>query len=145
MAKSFQFLAKTEQQLRNFYNEKKRLGKNGFENFDDFKNWYDEQTKVCHYCKLTETESQQIAVEGLLRSKRFPKNGLHGRGTSRAMWLEIDRYDPDGIYSRANCVMACYFCNNDKSDVFHGDDYMEFIKDRNVFLTRLIQHKNNNK
>lgn len=134
---SSKYISKTDQQLKNWLYSKKREGRSQLD-FKIFKNWYDDLTKVCNYCGLSEIQSQLIVKNGLLKSKRFPQDGLHGRGTSRGMWLEIDRYDPNGLYEVDNMVLCCYFCNNDKSDVFHGDDYRKFMKDRIGFLKRFL-------
>lgn len=139
MDKPFQFKTKEHDQLKRFYKAKCKDNTCSFESLEDFVDWYNEQEKRCHYCQLTEQDSQMLVINGTVKSKRFPQNGVNGKGTSRGMWLEIDRYDPNGMYSRTNCVLACYFCNNDKSDVFHGDAYKEFVKDRKGFLTRLIR------
>lgn len=64
-----------------------------------------------------------------------------GRGQSRGMWLEIDRLKPKDNYSLDNCVLCCYFCNNDKSDVFHGDDYREFQGNRVGYLRKLLNKR----
>lgn len=134
----YNHIEKTEQQLRTWYNGKLREEKIGDMDFDTFRNWYLTHAKACHYCGLTATESQQIVRRGMLKSKRFPENGKHGRGTSRGMWMEVDRYNPDGKYQVDNMVPCCYFCNNDKSDVFHGDQYKLFVKDRVGFLRQLL-------
>lgn len=140
MENSFTFLAKKPEQMRNWFNEKQRNGRTTFLGFEDFQNWYNEQSKVCHYCGLSETDCQRIVVVGHLKSKRFPQQGLHGRGASRGMWLEVDRYDPsDEMYSRDNSVLCCYFCNNDKSDVFHGDAYKLFVQNRFGYLQSFLQ------
>jgi len=47
--------------------------------------------------------------------------------------------DPKGPYSKDNCVLSCGFCNNDKSDVFSYDQYIEFREDRVGFLRRLLK------
>ncbi len=39
--------------------------------------------------------------------------------------MEVDRKISKANYSPENCVLACYPCNNAKSDVF---TYEEFIK-----------------
>jgi hypothetical protein len=137
MDKDYKHILKTDTQLSNWFKEKVRQGKSNFLNFDQFKLWYDNSEKVCHYCGLTEQESQNI-VRTKLKSNRFPKNGIHERGTSRGMWLEIDRYQPDGKYEIPNIVLCCYFCNNDKSDIFNGDQYKIFMKDRISFLRQLL-------
>ncbi|GAA4728767.1 hypothetical protein [Flavisolibacter ginsenosidimutans] len=134
----YKHLDKTDKQLRSWYNDKVREGKIGNMDFDTFQNWYVTNATSCHYCGLTASESQQIVRNRKLTSKRFPQNGKHGRGTSRGMWLEVDRYNPNGKYEIGNIVPSCYFCNNDKSDVFQGDDYKKFMNDRIGFLKQLL-------
>ena len=133
----YKHLEKTDKQLFAWYTDKEKKGKIGNMDFTTFRNRYISSANSCHYCGLTAEESQQIVRMGKLTSKRFPQSGKHGRGTSRGMWLEVDRYDPKGKYEIGNIVPSCYFCNNDKSDVFHGDDYIKFMKDRIGFLRRL--------
>ncbi len=134
----YKHLDKTDKQLSSWYKDKVRKGKIGNMDFDIFRKWYLSKATCCHYCGLTSFETQQIVRNGKLTSRRFPQNGIHGRGTSRGMWLEIDRYDPSGKYEIGNIVPACYFCNNDKSDIFHGDNYKIFMKDRIGFLKRML-------
>jgi hypothetical protein len=131
---------KTSEQLKSTFNDKKRKGFNGFTDFADFKKWYEENVKdnKCYYCGLSERESQRIIHDGLLTSKRFPLKGITSRGVNRGYWLEIDRKNPNGLYSRENCVPSCYFCNNDKSDVFTDEQYKEFTNDRPGFLRSLL-------
>ncbi len=127
--------------LRDWYNDKVRKEKNGFLDIHDFLEWYKNNIKdsCCYYCGLTEKECQRIVHLGILQSKRFPKDGLFSRGVSRGYWLEIDRKDPDNTtYSKENCVPSCYFCNNDKSDVFTDLDYKLFYQNRREYLISLI-------
>ena len=126
-----------------FRSEKKGL--NGFRSFDDFQQWYSVQELSCHYCGLSEVEMQEITMTGILTSKRFPQNGIIGQGTSRAVWLEVDRIDPNRLYSRDNCVLCCYYCNNDKSDVFAGNLYSNFYQNRVLFLRQLLQNSRENR
>jgi hypothetical protein len=131
-------LDKTTAQLLKWYNSKVKKKQVEIMTFEIFHAWYLKNANTCHYCNLTAQESQKIVKTGLLKSKRFPQHGIVGRGTSRGMWMEIDRYDPKGNYEIGNIVPACYFCNNDKSDVFTGDQYKKFIKDRIGFLRNLF-------
>ena len=76
---------------------------------------------MSNYCNLKEIEQFTIINNGLLKSKRFfvEKNGNRGK------YLEVDRKEPNGPYSKDNCVLSCYFCNNDKSDIFTESQYDE--------------------
>ena len=138
--KNFVYQSKTKTQLKNWYNGKIKE-KVDFIDFEDFYKWYNKQKKECHYCSLTEEESQKIVMLGILKSNRFPLNGKITRGRARGVWLEIDRKNPKGKYSQNNCVLSCYFCNNDKSDVFNEAEYKNFIKDRREYLRNLREMK----
>ncbi len=142
---NFEYKPKSIEQLRQTYNRRVRQVVNGFDSFIDFHDWYQHQKLVCHYCGLTEVESQKIAMIGILTSKRFPQNGVVGQGTNRGVWLEVDRQTPNESYSRDNCVLCCYFCNNDKSDVFSGNEYMNFYQNRVEYLRRLLNESLENK
>jgi len=135
----FQYLPKSEKQLKNNFTERVRKGHNGFDSYQDFLSWYNSQEKICHYCKITELESQEIVMTGVLTSNRFPQKGIIGQGTCRGVWLEVDRLDPKGKYSRENSVLCCYFCNNDKSDIFNDQDYMKFRHNRSEFLKEKLK------
>ncbi len=138
---SWEYKVKSKKQLESWYNDKVKQNLNGFESFDDFYSWYEVCVLdgTCFYCGLTERESQQIVHDGLLTSKRFPLGGRFSQGVNRGFWLEIDKRNPKGQYSRENSVPCCYFCNNDKSDVFTDEQYKEFIKDRPAFLKQLLE------
>jgi hypothetical protein len=140
----FTKIEKTRQKLRNGYNKIVRQNINGFKDFNDFTDWYHSQGKSCYYCGLKEIECQEIVMTGLLTSKRFPQNGLIGRGQGRGVWLEVNRLNPLNIYERDNCVLSCYFCSNDKSDVFSGDQYIAFFQNRVDFLRGLLNENGEN-
>lgn len=81
----------------------------------NFYRWYEnrvkEQKELCEYCHLPgDTE--------IYYQRRFRK----GR---RGLNLEVDRKDNNQRYSPDNCALACYPCNNAKSDIF---PYEEFLK-----------------
>jgi hypothetical protein len=125
--------------LKQDYNRRSRSNLNGFGSFDDFLRWYSELNKVCYYCGLSEENSRFIVLNGLLKSKRFPENGILKRGKARGYYLEVDRKNPENNYSSDNCVLACYFCNNDKSDVFNSKEYIDFYQDRKNYLEELVK------
>ncbi|HAO05923.1 MAG TPA: hypothetical protein DCQ50_02820 [Chryseobacterium sp.] len=68
----------------------------------------------CAYCHITIEKIELLADNKQLHKKNY-------RGWS----LEIDRLDSNLEYTKDNCVMACYWCNNAKTDEFTFD---EFIK-----------------
>jgi 5-methylcytosine-specific restriction endonuclease McrA len=54
--------------------------------------------------------------------------GHYFRGGRRGKRLEVDRMISDQPYSPENCVLACYPCNNAKSDVFTYEEFVEIGK-----------------
>ena len=89
-------------------------------------------TEECAYCGIT------IPMVTVLANKQqlFKKNY---RGWS----LEIDRKDSNFEYSPDNCVMACYWCNNAKTDEFTHEEFRkvgEAIQD--VWNARLSKETN---
>lgn len=135
---TFEYKTKPINNLRANFNDRKRKSLNGFNDFEDFLAWYNEQDKTCAYCGLKEEECQEIVISGILTSNRFPQNGIIRQGQNRGVWLEVDRLDPKGLYSRENSTLSCYFCNNDKSDVFSAEDYKSFFQNRANFIRGLL-------
>lgn len=77
----------------------------------EFVEWYVENyNKVCHYCELPKDK----IVE-------FLGNNLHKR--YRANVFDIDRKNPKDSYHKDNCCLACYICNDAKSDVFTAEQF----------------------
>lgn len=138
MKHKFTYKLKPTEKLRQNYNQRKSKGVNSFESFDDFLSWYNLQKKECFYCGIEENVVQEIVMTGILNSARFPNKGIIARGKNRGVWLEVDRIEPKENYSRDNCVLSCYFCNNDKSDVFNAESYNKFKENRSDYLRSLI-------
>ena len=80
----------------------------------EFIDWYinNNKEKECCYCGST---------EGQL--KRFFKATKSKRYKTRGMSLEIERKKSDEQYTEENCELACYWCNNAKSDVFSFEEF----------------------
>ena len=126
--------------VRSLYHNKKGLKEFKFANFNSFYKWhksqYSKQKGKCYYCK---TEEKVIAI-------LFEKKFQNSKRTTRGRHLEIERRDAsDNLYNEKNCVLACYFCNNDKSDIFEENEYLEYLKDRKRFLTTQFEKINGNK
>jgi hypothetical protein len=126
--------------VRSLYHNKKELEGFSFQNFNSFYKWYRTQYQIqeakCYYCK---TDEKVIAI-------LFEKKFQNRKRTTRGRHLEIERRDStDNLYNEENCVLACYFCNNDKSDIFEEREYLEYLKDRKGFLTSQFEKLNGNK
>ena len=103
--------------------------KSEFNNAEEFMKWWFEQSKKqnnsCYYCDTPIETIRQLIAEHKLRtrnnrSKRDEATGrsINCRGGAR-VGGERER-NPDKGYSRNNCVLACMYCNNDKSDIFEA-------------------------
>jgi 5-methylcytosine-specific restriction endonuclease McrA len=68
--------------------------------------------KRCHYCGV----SIEDIVDLSNKHKLFSKN-------ERGRTLEIDRLNSNFEYTPKNCVMACYWCNNAKTDEFTEEEF----------------------
>jgi 5-methylcytosine-specific restriction endonuclease McrA len=71
-----------------------------------------EKVEECGYCKITISEIDELATD----KKLFKKN-------ERGFNLELDRKSPNKEYSYNNCIMACYWCNNAKTDEFTAEEF----------------------
>ena len=84
-------------------------------NSREFYAWYEKQFKLqdgrCKYCHLT--------------GNTWEHYGKLFRGGRRGRRLEVDRIASKEPYSPDNCVLACYPCNNAKSDVFSYEKFLE--------------------
>jgi len=103
----------------------------GFGDFVTFYNWYIEQAQECHYCHITVDTICYL----------YDNNIIHER-LNRGRSLEIDKLDPTGEYDPENCVLACYFCNNDKSQIFTAEQYQLFANPtaRREYLEALVMN-----
>lgn len=73
--------------------------------------------KTCKYCGISNDEVIELAAHKKINKK-----------SERGWNLEIDRIDSNYEYSKENCVMACYWCNNAKTDEFTFDEFTEIGK-----------------
>ncbi|HYE68261.1 MAG TPA: hypothetical protein VEA58_06580 [Anaerovoracaceae bacterium] len=134
----FEYKPKSKDRLSAWFSFRDKERLNGFEDRQQFYTWFQQQQKVCCFCGLTEEESQKIALLGLIKSKRFPQGGVTDRGKARGVWLEITRDDPSKNFTVENSILACYWCNNDKSDLFTAKEYKKFSADRVGYLRKLL-------
>lgn len=77
-----------------------------------------EEGKECHYCHTTEDQIGNLIEKGKIFKKHI----------TRGWSLEIDRKEPNLEYTKDNCVMCCYWCNNAKTDEFSHEEFVEIGK-----------------
>lgn len=118
----------TISKLRNQYNNKKSNEKWGFKNFKSFYEWYKKQPGKCFYCGISEQESSDYYeyLKDIGYRALWERNGITMHST-RGKTLEVDRKDNRESYKASNCVLACYYCNNAKSDVFQWEEFKKAI------------------
>lgn len=89
-----------------------------FENklpLNNFKNkFFDENIRLCVYCGIKEEQLSKICKQ----SKRA------GRGAR----LEYDRISDYNDYEIDNVVLACYWCNNAKTDEYSPNEFKEIAR-----------------
>lgn len=79
--------------------------------------WWETIPKVCYYCSLPENALEELHNQPGHINKRFPQRGKS---------LEIDRKQSNLPYSVIqNLVLACYWCNNAKTDTFTEQEFLQ--------------------
>jgi hypothetical protein len=100
---------------------------------DDFKRLYpkEKSRRRCHYCGLSETQ-----IEFLKN-----KNQIYTKSPTRGNSMEFDRFDSHYEYSKGNVVLACFWCNNAKTDEFSKKEFEEILGPafRQIWLQRLTK------
>lgn len=107
---------------------------------EEFVRWYakqySEQEGRCHYCDIYQEDIEKLVRGEKIKSKRFKRKNKFVRGIT----LEVERLDPEKEYNPANCKLACYFCNNDKSDIISEEHYIRFFKEsRQNYINYLLK------
>lgn len=111
----------------------------GFSSTEALSTWYcnqlEKQDFKCEYCEISIFDLSELINQGKLKTR---KSGKGYRGPV----LEIDKKINDQGYSPENCVLACYYCNNDKSYIFDDKDYKNFLaKSHKVYFEHLLNRR----
>jgi 5-methylcytosine-specific restriction endonuclease McrA len=103
-----------------------RLGHDAFSEFEKsgkraFYLWFEQQPRHCCYCGIEEEKLAKLFDydTGILYTTR-------GRGRL----LELERVKTKGsenVYTTKNCALACYLCNNHKSDLISAEDHKKYF------------------
>jgi hypothetical protein len=96
----------------------------------EFITWYNkQQPKKCAYCGCTEEEVKEF------------NNKVINKRKTRGNRLEIDRIEDDKGYTLKNCCLACYWCNNAKTDTFLEEDMKLIGKAIGTIIKKNIKQK----
>jgi len=111
--------------------------KGGFKNRNDFADWFVAQLITqnccCYYCETSIILINKLIATGVLKTRA---TGYGARGPV----LEVDKKFNEQGYSAANCVLACYYCNNDKSYTLDDVVYKKYFgANRKAFFDYLLQ------
>lgn len=107
-----------------------------FGSFMKFYEWYDAQEPKCHYCGTTESNLKKL----FKINDNDKDKPLYSKKISFTATLQIDRKNPDEGYNEQNCVLACAFCNNAKSDMVKGKGLDFFEKHFKEFVQKFYTH-----
>jgi uncharacterized Fe-S radical SAM superfamily protein PflX len=105
---------------------------------DKFADWYihklKEQECKCFYCKTSIFDINRLIDAGILKIRKVKGEGKRGPV------LEVDKEGP--VYN-SDCILACYYCNNDKSYIASRMEYLQYFgENRNRFFKALLQSLN---
>ena len=103
--------------IQNYIDARESYYKRFEKNFskDDFKKIINSNN--CTYCGIALKQLIKLRESNKIYSKS-------GRGFS----LELDRIDANNEYTKENCCMSCYWCNNAKTDEFSAKDFKGIAK-----------------
>ena len=110
--------------------EKNQISKNNFRNI--YGNNNEKDKRKCHYCGISEAQIEKLADKSKIKTKRF---------YSRGKTMEIDQLDPEDGYNKDNIVLACYWCNNAKTDEFDEDEFKPIAKQIKKIWNKRLKKK----
>ncbi len=114
--------------IRNLATEERKKGFNGRVNF---LKWYLSKEKVCCYCGVKENDLEKYFNDANMQYKNARQRGKK---------LEIERIitapPSQNRYTEANTDLACYVCNNAKSDFISAKAFKEIAKGINKFWAK---------
>lgn len=106
----------------------------GFGGRDEFLNWYNSQDKKCCYCGVEESD--------LIRYFDKKINKQYEEARPRGKFLEVERVitapESENKYSKENCRLACYICNNAKSDFLSAESFEPIARGINKFWNNYL-------
>lgn len=118
------------QQIKKYYSNIKQKN-NKFNGLEKFYEWYKNEPKECCYCGVKEEYLK----------KYFNEDNIQYKGArQRGKILEIERVvtspKKENVYSKDNCKLACYICNNAKSDFISPQGFKHIAKGISEFWNK---------
>ena len=123
---------KIKELLRNELKPLKDKYKEKFEKIFPLKE-FEKMTKdetTCSYCGISLDQIKALGENKKLNNKR---------SDTRGYTLEIDRMLPNLEYSEKNCCMACYWCNNAKTDEFSPEEFKPIARGINKIWNKRLK------
>ena len=121
MIEKEEFLKYEKLRIGKLYSKKHRKG---FSSKDEFVKWFENTIKSqnfkCYYCDTSIFDIRALIDQKKLKTR---KTGYGIRGPI----FEIDRKINSNGYTKENCVLSCYYCNNDKSYILDSEEYKKYF------------------
>lgn len=133
------YISEEKSRIEKYFKQNKQK-LTGYTNKNTFVDWYlkelEENECKCHYCKTSILTIRELINKNQIKGRKVRGNGWRGPN------FELDRKDPNGAYSESNCVLCCYYCNNDKSNTFSYDTYAKIIGPTRFSIWEQLKNKN---
>lgn len=107
-------------------------------NAELFKKKLTKQELCCYFCNIDIRDIQSLIKNNIIYPRKRGNHGYSG------MHFEIEHLDADKANDNSNnIVLACYYCNNDKSNTIEPEIFKDFFgKRKGEAFKCLIQEKN---
>ncbi len=134
--------SKKQKELYDKFSQQKRKEfddcvKNGKKRFVEW--YFEEVPQQCCYCGVSKNDVKSYFEEYNPNETGQTKKAYE-RG--RGYYLEVERVRTDSektnIYNSGNCALACYICNNAKSDFISPKDFKSIAKGINEFWQKVL-------
>ena len=109
LAEKEEFLKSEKVRIGKLYSKKHRKG---FPSKDEFVKWFESTIKSQNF-KCYYYDTSIFDIRALIDQKKLKTRKI--RYGARGPNLEIDQKINSNGYTKENCVLSCYYCNNDKS------------------------------
>ena len=121
LAEKEEFLKSEKVRIGKLYSKKHRKG---FPSKDEFVKWFESTIKAqdfkCYYCDTSIFDIRALIDQKKLKTRKI-------RYGARGPNFEIDRKINSDGYTKENCVLSCYYCNNDKSYILDSEEYKKYF------------------